>query len=311
MRKALLNKLSHAPIGAWDSNPLPAIAMLTQLQNADRVLVFDTETTGLDATVDEVIQLSVLGYERQNGVFILVESHNWYINPRFAIPEIITKLTGITQAMLVDQPGWEEIAEEVIGVFNRYEVVMGHNVVWFDIPMMNHMYQKVGREFIPNKVIDTLVMARAFLPGYSHKLVDLAELLELEQDENAAFHDSRYDALQTFLLAKSLAEIGQKQIENKIYENAEEENRPVPRIMYHYMFLPELKGFNHENKSINFCIAEKNADGKWKQIRFLALQKQWKSADVNLTKIDMEAFEQQAMQRLQATTRKELAAACK
>lgn len=307
MDKALLRKLSRAPVGAWDCEPQEALEMLHTYTNAERFLVFDTETTGLDTENDFVIQLTASEYERgADGVPVERQTHNWFINPGFAIPEIITKLTGITGEFMIDQPAWSEVCDEIMGLFDSYDVVLGHNIQHFDIPMMNHMYTLSGKNFTPLKVVDTLIMARAFLPGYSHKLIDLANLFEFVTEEDSGkFHDARYDTLNTAMLAEALATVGAKQEKDNIFNDYPV--KELPRILYYWHFDPKKTGKNHENESINFVLPDIGKNGKHKQIRFLVLRKQWKANELDLQKIDMVSFEQQAFLRLGVSSRRELA----
>ncbi|EHP91327.1 Exonuclease RNase T and DNA polymerase III [Methylorubrum extorquens DSM 13060] len=68
-------------------------------------LVVDVETTGTDFTVDEVIELGILKFEygASGRIYRLLDTFNQLQQPAKPIPAEITRLTGITDADVVDQ----------------------------------------------------------------------------------------------------------------------------------------------------------------------------------------------------------------
>ena len=65
-------------------------------------LILDVETTGLDPTRDEIIELAMLkfDYGSDGSVFRVLDQFSRLREPTVAIPIEITKLTGITSEMV-------------------------------------------------------------------------------------------------------------------------------------------------------------------------------------------------------------------
>ena len=65
-------------------------------------LILDVETTGLDPTRDEIIELAMLkfDYGSDGSVFCVLDQFSRLREPTVAIPIEITKLTGITSEMV-------------------------------------------------------------------------------------------------------------------------------------------------------------------------------------------------------------------
>src|SRR3954463_13782690 len=68
-------------------------------------LILDVETTGLDPTRDEIIELAMLKFEygQDGGVFRVLDQFSRLHEPSVPIPIEITKLTGITSEMVASK----------------------------------------------------------------------------------------------------------------------------------------------------------------------------------------------------------------
>ncbi len=71
----------------------------------DRLVIFDTETTGLSAQRDEIIEFAAVVVEPQLGHAVVVEEYDELIalTPGNTVPENIQQLTGITNADLQER----------------------------------------------------------------------------------------------------------------------------------------------------------------------------------------------------------------
>ena len=103
----------------------------------DGMVSMDTETTGLDAGKDLIIQLSALRVDLAGGCLSLSDS---YIRLPFGaeLPEMITELTGITKRLLASCGKSEEGALLSFGrqLEGRRTLVMGHNLQ-FDLSFLH------------------------------------------------------------------------------------------------------------------------------------------------------------------------------
>lgn len=102
-------------------------------QRSDKyALIVDTETTGLDVTVDDVIELGyVLLRYNSNGEATIVESGGGLQYTDKVIPEAVVKLTGITASLLEGQSIDKDEVRRVLSISN---IIIAHNAA-FDRPM--------------------------------------------------------------------------------------------------------------------------------------------------------------------------------
>ena len=149
-------------------------------------VVFDTETTGLSAIYDRVIELSAVKMQGNN----VIEEFEQFIDPGFHLSEQTTNLTSITDDMVAGSKS----EEEVFKMFREFcgdSIVVGHNVT-FDIGFMNTGYARHGMEPIKNPIIDTLTLARFLYPNYkSYRLNTLAKKFDVVLEHH---HRAIYDA---------------------------------------------------------------------------------------------------------------------
>src|SRR5918995_4926172 len=122
-----------------------------------REIIFDTETTGLDARDDRIIEIG--GVELVNR-FPTGRNFHVFINPqgRDVHPDA-QAVHGIGNADLVDKPPFAEIAGQFLEFVDGAKLV-AHNA-GFDMGFINAELGRLGAPAIaPDRVVDTLALAR-------------------------------------------------------------------------------------------------------------------------------------------------------
>lgn len=104
-----------------------------------RIIVFDCETTGIDFTRDQVIELCV-----QHGLDDAAHSQTWRIKPAVAIHPAAQAVHGITMAELAECPPFGALADEIARVFACADVIVGYNLS-FDVDMLQAEYARLGK----------------------------------------------------------------------------------------------------------------------------------------------------------------------
>ena len=154
-----------------------------------RLLVLDTETTGLDLeNGDRVIEIGII--ELIDGV---KTGHNFqqYFNPNKKIEKAAQDIHGLTNEFLSDKPNFYEIADE----FNDYikeSTLIIHNAS-FDIKFLDFELENCGKKKINNEIIDTLNIAKKEFPGQSVSLDSLCKKLQIN-NSHRKLHGALLDA---------------------------------------------------------------------------------------------------------------------
>jgi len=155
---------------------------------AENYVVFDLETTGINQERDAIIEISAIKVQNHE----VVGEFSTLVNPGRHIPAGATAVNGITDDMVKDAPTIKTAMEDFL-LFVENNVLVGHNIHTFD---MNFIYDAalnfLGKE-IKNDYVDTLYMARRYLPQLPHhKLTDVASHFGI-QTEGA--HRALFDCM--------------------------------------------------------------------------------------------------------------------
>lgn len=107
----------------------PALAPLSLVKGDKVAVCVDVETTGLDPTKDEIIELGIVkfSYSAEGEVTGFIDTFNQLRQPSFPIPEIITSITGISNEMVAGQ----KIDEgAIIELVEGADLVVAHNAAF-------------------------------------------------------------------------------------------------------------------------------------------------------------------------------------
>ena len=120
------------------------------------IVAIDIETTGLDENRDSIIEIAAVKFKGNR----VEEEWSSLINPNRHIPEFITGLTGIDDAMVRQSPHFRDVAR-ALETFVGDAPIVGHSVR-FDLGFLQKQIP-----FPTNEVIDTYELAAVLLPNAS------------------------------------------------------------------------------------------------------------------------------------------------
>jgi len=127
--------------------------------------IVDTETTGTSPNYNQIIEIGVLRIE--DGV--LVDSYQTLVRPARLLPDIITSITGITNADLENAPTFDEVALRVRELLSGATIV-AHNAR-FDYSFIKNEFRRLDMPFNA-KTLCTVKLSRSLFPQYAHHSLD-------------------------------------------------------------------------------------------------------------------------------------------
>ena len=159
---------------------------------ADRLIVLDTETTGLNAKLgDRIIEIGCIELLSRR----VTERHfHVYLNPDRDIEEGAAKVHGLTREFLADKPRFVDVAKEFLDYVRGAELVI-HNAA-FDLEFLDQELGLCGLGCVADHaacVTDTLAMARELHPGKRNSLDALCERYAVD-NAHRTLHGALLDA---------------------------------------------------------------------------------------------------------------------
>ena len=148
-------------------------------------VVFDVETTGLDSSKDEIIEIGAC--KIVNGQ--ICEVFSTFVKPSKKIPKEITELTGIDDEMVKDAPTINYVLPDFYK-FCFESSIVAHNAS-FDMGFVYSVARKFSYKF-DNQIIDTLELSRQKIKGLrNYKLGTLADYFNVSlKNAHRAVHDA-------------------------------------------------------------------------------------------------------------------------
>jgi DNA polymerase III subunit epsilon len=155
-------------------------------------VIFDTETTGLDTTRDEIVQIGAVRVV--NGRIVEGERFDTLVNPGRPIPPGSTRVHGISDDMVAAAPTVTQ-AVASFHAFARGAVLVAHNAP-FDLAFLRRAAGQTELSF-DHPVLDTVLLSAVLFGGSAtHTLDALAERLDVDIAGNLR-HTAIGDAVAT------------------------------------------------------------------------------------------------------------------
>jgi DNA polymerase-3 subunit epsilon len=157
-----------------------------------RIVVLDTETTGLNAGLgDRIVELGCIEVLNRR---VTGKLFHRYVNPERESEVGALKVHGITNEFLQDKPKFREIAAEFLDYIQGAQLVI-HNAA-FDLEFLNLELSRLGLPPVEGHcaaVIDSLALARDLHPGKKNSLDALCERYQVDHTQRT-LHGALLDA---------------------------------------------------------------------------------------------------------------------
>ncbi len=170
--------------------------------------VVDLETTGGIPKRDKITEIAIILFDGQK----IIKEFQSLINPERSIPPNITRITGITNEMVVDAPKFFEVAKDVVEL-TEGAIFVAHNVR-FDYHFLREEFKKLGFTFTRRNLC-TVKLSRKAFPGLdSYSLGNLIRYFKIDVDNGHRAYDDAWAT--TIILEKIFKEQNTKKEINSL-----------------------------------------------------------------------------------------------
>lgn len=143
----------------------------------DAVFTFiDVETTGLSPRSARVCEVAAVSFRGSQRVGTLAE----LINPGAPIPPEVSRIHGITDAMVRNSPSFGGVAPRLLDMLES-SVLVAHNAE-FDLGFLREELSRVGMRLPDLPVVDTLAIAKRNWKFQSNRLGSIAAELNISNE---------------------------------------------------------------------------------------------------------------------------------
>ena len=174
----------------------------------DRLVLFDTETTGLNYSRDEIIEFAAVVVERSNGQITMIEQYDELISlsPGGFVPPKIQQLTGITDLDLMERGiSKTRVCCDIARMIAGNTLLLAYNA-HFDLSFLFYLLLRHGDPTIL-KGKDKLDLLTVYKDrhSYPHKLCNAIEVYGL-QDQVVNSHRAVDDVIATVAVMEKMEE---------------------------------------------------------------------------------------------------------
>jgi len=115
------------------------IFLKMQLNLKNPIIFFDLETTGLNIVTDRIIEIGMIKIKPDNSE----EVKEKRINPEMHIPEESSKIHGIYDEDVKDEPTFKQVAKSIAKFMEGCDIA-GFNSNHFDVPLLAEEFLRAG-----------------------------------------------------------------------------------------------------------------------------------------------------------------------
>jgi len=182
------------------------MALQNFFQKYDRLVLFDTETTGLAFSRDEIIEFAAIVVENHNGQPVVTEEYDQLItlSPGGFVPAMIENLTGITNQDIREKGiPKTRVCCDIARMLRGNPLLLAYNA-HFDLSFLFYMLLRDGDPTIL-KGKDKLDLLTVYKDrrSYPHKLCNAIEAYGLS-DKVVNSHRAVDDVLATLEVMKAM-----------------------------------------------------------------------------------------------------------
>lgn len=212
------------------------------LENSENIIVYDTETTGLNKKTDRILQFSASLYSLPE--WNKIDAINIFIKCPYSVNELqACKINHITDEILEKEGIEEEEAiDKIYRFMSRSRIISGYNSQTFDDLFMENLYKPYKKTFEYEHNFDVYKLAKNIIPEEfvthpyvskdgkiskkpQYKLCYVTEYFDPENKIN--FHSADSDVDATAFVFENIITYAKNEIQKEIEE--EEKRKAIPR----------------------------------------------------------------------------------
>ena len=223
------------------------------------ICFFDLETTGVNVSLDRIVEISILKIFPNGNK----ESKTWLVNPGVPIPLEASNIHGITNDIVKNEPLFKMIASDIKSMIDNCDLA-GFNSNKFDIPLLAEELLRSEIDFSLDNVA-TIDVQNIFHKMEQRTLSAAYQFYCGKSLDNA--HSSKADTLATFEVLESQIE-KYDDLENNVsfLSDFSERGKNVDLagfIKYNEDHIPCFSFGKHKGKTVDYVLENESGYFGW------------------------------------------------
>jgi DNA polymerase-3 subunit epsilon len=223
------------------------------------ICFFDLETTGVNVSLDRIVEISILKIFPNGNK----ESKTWLVNPGVPIPSEASNIHGITNDIVKNEPLFKMIASDIKSMINNCDLA-GFNSNKFDIPLLAEELLRSEIDFSLDNVA-TIDVQNIFHKMEQRTLSAAYQFYCGKSLDNA--HSSKADTLATYEVLESQIE-KYDDLENNVsfLSDFSERGKNVDLagfIKYNEDHIPCFSFGKHKGKTVDYVLENESGYFGW------------------------------------------------
>ncbi len=223
------------------------------------ICFFDLETTGVNVSRDRIVEISILKVFPNGNK----ESKTWLVNPEIPIPSEVSKIHGITNDMVKEEPSFKVIAHDIKSMINNSDLA-GFNSNKFDIPLLAEELLRSKLDFNLENIL-TIDVQNIFHKMEQRTLSAAYQFYCGKSLENA--HSSKADTLATFeVLEAQIEKYDDLQSDVNFLSDFSKRGKNVDLagfIKYNEHDIPCFSFGKHRGKTVDYVLENESGYFGW------------------------------------------------
>ena len=223
------------------------------------ICFFDLETTGVNVSLDRIVEISILKIFPNGNK----ESKTWLVNPGVPIPSEASNIHGITNDIVKNEPLFKMIASDIKSMINNCDLA-GFNSNKFDIPLLAEELLRSEIDFSLDNVA-TIDVQNIFHKMEQRTLSAAYQFYCGKSLDNA--HSSKADTLATYEVLESQIE-KYDDLENNVSFLSDFSKRGknvdlAGFIKYNEENIPCFSFGKHKGKTVDYVLENESGYFGW------------------------------------------------